>query len=247
MVSARKEPRAGQLPSYVLKVHPRAKRVTLRVRAGEGLIVTVPPYSSVESVERILVDRLPWIERTLASVEERARASMAERAALDLPREIDLPSCGLHLDVSYEKTPAQSVSVQRVGPQQLHVFGAIDQRALACSLLTKATSKVAEPHISARVGDLALRSGLVPPKVLVRSQKTRWGSCSYSGIIRLNVRLAFLEQRLSDYVILHELTHLEHHNHSREFYHSLSLKIPASDLLRKEMRSAALLVPSWVV
>ncbi len=67
--------------------------------------------------------------------------------------------------------------------------------------------------------------GKKPNKVYIRFSSSRWGTCSSLGNISLNGYLALLPDDLFMYVILHELTHLEHMNHGREFWLTLSHKI----------------------
>jgi len=67
--------------------------------------------------------------------------------------------------------------------------------------------------------------GMKPNKVYIRFSSSRWGTCSSLGNISLNGYLALLPDDLFLYVILHELTHLEHMNHGREFWLTLSHKI----------------------
>jgi predicted metal-dependent hydrolase len=62
--------------------------------------------------------------------------------------------------------------------------------------------------------------------VTVRSQRTRWGSCSPSGRISLNWRLVQMPESVRDYVLLHELTHLLHLNHSKRFWRELERVCP---------------------
>ncbi len=71
------------------------------------------------------------------------------------------------------------------------------------------------PH---RVARLARGTGLDPSRVTVRDQRSRWGSCSGHDTISLNWRLVLLSPKLHDYVILHELAHLRHLDHSGDFW-----------------------------
>ena len=72
-----------------------------------------------------------------------------------------------------------------------------------------------------RLRELAERHGFTYNKVFIRNQKTRWGSCSYKHNISLNYKIALLPPELMDYILLHELTHLNHFNHSRQFWEAL--------------------------
>ena len=72
--------------------------------------------------------------------------------------------------------------------------------------------------LAERVRYFALKMGLHPSAVSFRSQKTRWGSCTAKGKISLNWRLIFAPPATLDYVVIHELSHLRHHNHSTAFW-----------------------------
>ncbi len=70
------------------------------------------------------------------------------------------------------------------------------------------------------------RLGLSPAKVTIRDQKTRWGSCSTSGTLSFNWRLVIGPGHALRYVVIHELVHLRHHNHSRAFWNALAEAMP---------------------
>lgn len=76
-------------------------------------------------------------------------------------------------------------------------------------------------------------------RVAVRKQRTRWGSCSIKGNLNFNYRLIFLPSALADYIIVHELCHLEEFNHSKKFWDLVSRTIPEYKSLRKELRKVA--------
>ena len=72
--------------------------------------------------------------------------------------------------------------------------------------------------LPARLRGLAAEHGFAVKAVSVRAQRTRWGSCSPTGRISLNWRLVQLPPDISDYILLHELAHLKHLNHSARFW-----------------------------
>jgi predicted metal-dependent hydrolase len=94
----------------------------------------------------------------------------------------------------------------------------------------------ARRFIPARVDFLARKFGFKYGKVSLRNQKTRWGSCSSQNNISLNIALVLLRPALIDYVILHELAHTQHKNHSAEFWNSLERISPDYKRLRRELK-----------
>jgi predicted metal-dependent hydrolase len=77
---------------------------------------------------------------------------------------------------------------------------------------------LAMAELPERCRQLAAQTGLQPAHIAVRNQRSRWGSCSARGAIMLNWRLLQMPSSVADYVMLHELVHLEHPDHSRRFW-----------------------------
>lgn len=78
--------------------------------------------------------------------------------------------------------------------------------------------------------------GFKPAKLIIRTMKRRWGSCSNKGVITLSTELIKLSDLYIEYVIIHELCHLKHHNHGPNFYNLLSQVFPEWKTVRKELR-----------
>jgi predicted metal-dependent hydrolase len=87
--------------------------------------------------------------------------------------------------------------------------------------------RLAEAELPARAGELAAIHDLSPSSIHVRNQRSRWGSCSARGRISLNWRLVQVPPEIRDYIILHELAHLRHLNHSRRFWEEVRRLCPA--------------------
>ena len=87
-----------------------------------------------------------------------------------------------------------------------------------------------------------LGRGEVPP-VLVRDQRQRWGSCAPDGTLRFNWRAMMLKPALIEYIVVHELAHLTHRNHSSEYWTLLAQAMPDAQQRRKSLREAGRLLP----
>ncbi len=92
-------------------------------------------------------------------------------------------------------------------------------------------------ELPARLLDLAARHGLAVSRVSVRNQRWRWGSCSPSGHICLNWRLAQVPDSVRDYVMIHELMHLERLDHSPKFWKLVARACPAHQAERQWLRA----------
>ncbi|MEF8833912.1 MAG: M48 family metallopeptidase, partial [Halofilum sp. (in: g-proteobacteria)] len=97
-----------------------------------------------------------------------------------------------------------------------------------------------------RLGELARAHRLYFVRTTVRGQRTRWASCSGRGTISLNFRLLFLPGRLVEHVLLHELAHTRHLDHSRHFWSLLARLDPDWRRHHEELRAARRWVPAWV-
>jgi predicted metal-dependent hydrolase len=87
-----------------------------------------------------------------------------------------------------------------------------------------------------RLNALARVHGFTYRKVFVKNQRTLWGSCSSANNINLNVNLTRLPDELRDYVILHELVHTRHKNHSRAFWEALNRIVGDGKKLQRQLR-----------
>ena len=101
--------------------------------------------------------------------------------------------------------------------------------------------KKAKAYLPYRLEFFAKKHGYKYAKCRLSHAGTRWGSCSSNGTISLNIALMKLPAPLRDYVLLHELAHTRHLNHSSAFYHELSLRDP---LYKRHQKALKLFSPS---
>ena len=78
--------------------------------------------------------------------------------------------------------------------------------------------------------------GFTYHRITIRQQRTRWGSCSAQGNLNFNIRLIYLSDELRDYIIVHELCHLQEMNHSQSFWDLVEERIPAHKECRRALK-----------
>jgi predicted metal-dependent hydrolase len=100
--------------------------------------------------------------------------------------------------------------------------------------------KEARKTVIKRLQQLAKQYGFTYKKVSIRSQRTRWGSCSGKNNISLNIKLVALPAELFDYVILHELVHTSIHNHSKKFWKELDKYVGNGKAKAKKLKQYGL-------
>lgn len=106
----------------------------------------------------------------------------------------------------------------------------------AVAALEKRYRDAAKEYIPKRVEYYHALTGGQYQKITIRDQKTRWGSCSSSGTLSFNYRLMLAPPRVLDYVVVHELCHLTHMNHSAAFWEMVASILPDYKEYRKWLR-----------
>ena len=181
----------------------RARRYILRVRLDGSVRVTVPRGGSRAEAIRFLEKHSAWVQRERARVRStRVTPEWRDGATLLLR--------GERLAVHVTESNGQQVATY--GNRIVRVTG--DLR----SSMEADLRMLAREELVPRVYALAAAHGLKVPRVTIRNQRSRWGSCSRAGSIALNFRLVQMPAAVSDYVLLHELMHIKQPNHSRRFW-----------------------------
>ncbi len=121
-----------------------------------------------------------------------------------------------------------------------------DQEVIVCGLnswLTKKAKQILIPWLLS----LANERSLPVKSVSIRSQRTRWGSCSKSGTISLNKALLFLPPYLVTHIMLHELCHITEMNHSKRFWDLLEYEDQNTEMAKRELKNIWHTIPLWAV
>ena len=224
-----------------IKENPRARRVLVKLVPGRGLEVVVPRGFGKKNVPDVLAEKRAWIERTRDRMLAHGTDFSGQLPAP--PERIDFRACGRALRVGYLDRPGR-VTVTENGPRLL-VRGPLADTPAILEVLQKFTMKKAREYALPRLDALSRALGLPYQALRVRRQKTRWGSCSAKGTISLNAKLLFLPPELVDQLLLHELCHTKHLNHSKQFWTLVARHQPDHARLEKELSRGGKYVPAW--
>lgn len=233
----------GRCLEYVIRPSEKAKALRLKMTIRDGLIVIAPHSVSQQMVVDVVAQKGEWIAERLKRFDE-ARRLMGNGPPAP-PQAIDLPALAESWRIEYRATKAATVAATVDRHGRLVVHGAIDDAEKSKSALRRWLARRARETLGPWVASLAAQHQLTPSGVVIRNQRTRWGSCSAKGEISLNCKLLFLPRDLARYVLLHELSHLITRNHTKHFWMFLRQFEPHTDILHGQMRDAWKRIPPW--
>ncbi len=227
---------SGTELTYRVRVHPRARFARIVVSRRHGLVISVPRWFDRGRIPEILEQKRDWIERTL-------RRLPMKPEPYRLPERIVLSAIGEEWAATYEQGNPGRVSLVKSRDRTLLVSGAVDRPDAVRKVLEHWLRIQARQHLVPWLCRIATELGFELSGVTVRTQRTLWGSCSHRNTISLNARLLLLSPDLVHYVFVHELVHIRHPNHSREFWRAVAVHVPDYQdklkALRHRMESVA--------
>jgi predicted metal-dependent hydrolase len=125
---------------------------------------------------------------------------------------------GQKLTLKISQGPGRRVKVARRGGTLCLEAGPGHADADLRAALTGWYRQEARRVLTEKVRSFSALTGLKYKKVFIKDQKTRWGSCSRQGNLNFNFRLVLAPPEILDYLVIHEMCHLTHPNHSRDFW-----------------------------
>lgn len=225
-----------------VRVSRRARRLSVRVYPGGRVEVVVPPGASASIVHKFVHTHREWIDERVADL-----SSAAPKALEMRPQTIELRAIGKVFSVGYQSSPRRSITIETLGAEsRLQISGATHSDAVVADALRTWLLDVAHDELGALLTRVAHECRLSFERIQARRQRTRWGSCSASGTISLNACLLFLDPRVVRYLLIHELCHTRHMNHSKRFWALVESHEPDYKRLDRELVRGWQSVPGWV-
>jgi len=196
------------------------KNITLKVKPTCEVILTAPLLTTDEHIEYILKKRKDWISKKIAFYQENYKPQMKEYVSGE-----NVKYLGKNYRLKIIQSEDECVKLQR-GYIQIFIKDK-DNFEKKKMLLNEWYLLKSQNYFKKIIAKYSKLVNVEIQNIRIRQMKTRWGSCnSVKSYINLNTELIKKPSNTIEYVIFHELAHLIHPNHSREFYNYLSTYMP---------------------
>jgi len=196
----------------------RRVRVTLKV-SSKGVFLHIPTKLPMDIVHDLIEERTAWIKQQLAKQpapqserqwqQGETLLLLGQEYTLQLTQKDDSPKVSLTHDTI-------------ILSGRLHRIGLKTRRQAVIDWY----KEQATLYLNKRTAELSQQIGLSPKFITIKTYKARWGSCNIKGEIQYNWQIIQAPPAVIDYLIIHELCHLTHHNHSRAFWLLVKLHHP---------------------
>jgi len=201
---------SGEL-KWELRVSRRVRYARLQIKPFGGLEVVIPPRFPRYQVPGLVAKHAGWARRQLSRQAQ-------------LRQSVQLPS---HINLAFDNS--STAVIYTADPQQMNfdLFAEMSSEKIVIddagqreriSKLRSWVRRRAREAFPALLAEISTQTGLGFNRLSIRSQKTRWGSCSIRGNISLNDQLLFMPAKTVCYLMIHELCHTRHLNHSKAFW-----------------------------
>ncbi|WP_394523198.1 M48 family metallopeptidase [Lacrimispora sp. JR3] len=227
----------GSVCTY--KIVPSNRRtMALQVTKEGEVLVKIPRYVSLAAGQGFILENKEWVYKQVSKVQKKLR----EKQEFSWKNGAVVLLFGKNILLSVIADTSARNCLIRKTDGKITITGPFDEHNREAYELGVREGmklwyrKIARAYLEEKTAWWASHMGVAYEKIAIRDQATRWGSCSTRGNLNFNWRLVLLPAELADYVVVHELAHRLHMNHSREFWNVVGSVIPDYMERRKELK-----------
>lgn len=218
-------------------VRSQRKTIGIIIKVDQELLVRAPQTTSLKNIERLLHKKTDWILRKLKKVAQIKPAPAAKKF-------INGEQFS-YLGQKYEliiKNSSAAAKVELFSNKIIVNYPAVQQgdyqarQPIIRKILVDWYRKQAKIKIEQRILNYKDLLGVEPNRIVVKKQRKRWGSCSSKGNLNFNWKIIMAPPPIIDYLVVHELSHLVHANHSKAFWQTVASLIPEVEKKREWLR-----------
>jgi predicted metal-dependent hydrolase len=211
---------------YNLRFTNREKTIGLHIDLDEGLSVYAPKHLSLDQVEQNLHKKSDWIIKNLDKISE-IKINLSQKEFL-AGEKFPLRGRNYKLKVIRKENTKPTLSFSKgvftaTVPEDISEE---DHKRLLKPLFLKFYQKKSEEILKERIKKYEKYVDPKPENIRTKELKNKWGTCTGKNNISLNWKLVFAKTSIIDYVVVHELCHLAHKNHSKKFWKEVEKILP---------------------
>jgi len=220
---------SGLLPQYIHIVKPELRHTYLSFDEEGNLLIRSPKVSQ-QYIERLLLKKAKWITRS------REKILLKKGRAPNFTGEEELYFKGRAFPLRVQKHDKQRTRLHFT-EEGFFLCTYRDDTALFQKHIDRFYKTEAEKHLPAIVEKYAMQMQLSPKALRFRKTKRQWGSCSARNILSFNTMLMKLPEGVIEYVVVHELAHIEHKHHQKSFWKLVEQHMPDYKARIKELHT----------
>lgn len=216
--------------SYQRKNSRSLTSLSLKITPGGKVIVSAPHFMPQFLIDQFLLSKADWVEQQLKKIQAHTPKTNAHPEHPHLPETLAVFGKKLPLQITQDPDKSPKVTVTKTAIQVNTWQKSLESKAAQTKLLNQVDQqlyRLAEKYILTRTQSLGKIMKTSYGRVTLRAQQTRWGSCSSQGNLNFNWHLIHFAPDIIDSVIIHELAHRTHLNHSRAFWAHVAKYDPA--------------------
>jgi predicted metal-dependent hydrolase len=229
-------------PAFTLRFSARVRRVRVQICPRRGLQVVAPLNFNPKKADGVLLQHREWIERTWMKI----RPDITQQENATLPTGLNLLAINEIWGIHYSEDSNLTLDLNPVTGRNITVRKKNLNADYAHYYLKNWLLDQGQYHLLPWLKRLSELTGLKYSSANIRNNTSRWGSCSASKRISLNCKLLFLPAHLVEHILIHELCHTVHMNHSAAFWQLVTRFSPECSLWRKQMKDTQKYMPRWL-
>ncbi|HPF21514.1 MAG TPA: SprT family zinc-dependent metalloprotease [Syntrophomonas sp.] len=203
-------------------VYSRRRTMAIKIDPEGNVKVYAPQGTSDQAVGKMVESKAAWLCRNLAEI----RSANAGAVSRHFTEGETFPFLGRDYPLQVKVKPAAQRITVTLEEDKFEVMTPVADEDIVRGAMEAWYRRSATEYINTRIHHFQSLLPVAPVRVTIRNQKTRWGSCSNRGSLNFNWRLMMAPAEVVDYVVVHELCHLLHPNHSKNFWNQVSAVLP---------------------
>ena len=198
-------------------VKQKRKTATIVINDQLEVLIKVPKYTTKKQIEAIVSKHETWILQTLEKKKQLAMQKDWYHTGRIMYHGTYWP-----IEIITDSAIRQKVDFTEKG----FIIVSDGSESMSRQLVEQFYRQQAKDQLTKLAYQYAKMVGVQFEKITIRNQKTRWGSCSSKGNLSFNLKILCAPAEMIEYVVLHEVMHLKHFNHSKEFWKDIEVIMP---------------------